>query len=98
MCKPTDFSIEGKVIEKYEKAFLLETDTSDKILCNCPKNYDISQLEINDKITVYFNGKILETYPAQIKKQPKSKIIKNSCKQERRLYETNSITFSWSDT
>ena len=70
LCKPTDFSIEGKVIEK---AFLLETDTSDKILCNCPKNYDISQLEINDKITVYFNGKILETYPAQIKKTTKIK-------------------------
>ena len=65
LCKPTDFSIEGKVIEKYEKAFLLETDTSDKILCNCPKNYDISQLEIN--------GKILETYPAQIKKTTKIK-------------------------
>lgn len=30
LCKPTDFSIEGKVIEKYEKAFLLETDTSVK--------------------------------------------------------------------
>lgn len=73
LCKPTDFSIEGKVMEKYEKAFLLETDTSDKILCNCPKNYDISQLEINDKITVYFNGKILETYPAQIKKTTKIK-------------------------
>ena len=71
--KKTGVRIEGKVKEKYEKAFLLETDTSDKILCNCPKNYDISQLEINDKITVYFNGKILETYPAQIKKTTKIK-------------------------
>lgn len=67
LCKPEDFSIEGKVTEKYEKAFMLvETDTSKKIVCSWPKNYDTSQIEINDKITVYFNGEILETYPAQI--------------------------------
>ena len=55
LCKPANASIEGTVLEKNETTF------------NCPKNYDISQLEINDKITVYFNGEILETYPARIK-------------------------------
>lgn len=66
LCKPADASIEGTVLDKYEKAFMLEADTLNQIVCSWPKNYDTSQIEINDKITVYFNGEILETYPTRI--------------------------------
>ena len=51
----------------------MKIDMAKQIVTYYAKNYDISQLEINDKITVYFNGKILETYPAQIKKTTKIK-------------------------
>lgn len=67
LCKPTDASIEGTVLEKNETTFMLETDNLNQIVCDWPKNYDTSQIEINNKITVYFNGEILETYPARIK-------------------------------
>lgn len=67
LCKPADASIEGTVLEKNETTFMLKTDNLNQIVCDWPKNYDTSQIEINDKITVYFNGEILETYPALIK-------------------------------
>lgn len=73
LCKPADASIEGTVLEKDETTFMLETDTIDQIVCDWPKNYDTSQIKINDKITVYFNGEILETYPARIKGKIKIK-------------------------
>ena len=67
LCKPANASIEGTVLEKNETTFMLETDNLNQIVCDWPKNYDTSQIEINDKITVYFNGEILETYPSRIK-------------------------------
>lgn len=67
LCKPANANIEGTVLEKNETTFMLETDNLNQIVCDWPKNYDTSQIEINNKITVYFNGKILETYPARIK-------------------------------
>lgn len=67
LCKPADASIEGTVLEKNETTFMLETDNLNQIVCDWPKNYDTSQIEINDNITVYFNDEILETYPARIK-------------------------------
>ena len=63
LCKPANASIEGTVLEKNETTFMLETDNLNQIVCDWPKNYDTSQIEI----TVYFNGEILETYPARIK-------------------------------
>ncbi len=77
LCKPADASIEGTVLDKYETTFMLETDTLNQIVCDWPKNYDTSQIEINDKITVYFNGEILETYPERIQGTIKIKKEKN---------------------
>ena len=77
LCKPADASIEGTVLDKYETTFMLETDTLNQIVCDWPKNYDTSQIEIKDKITVYFNGEILETYPERIQGTIKIKKEKN---------------------
>ena len=80
LCKPADASIEGTVLEKNETTFMLETDNLNQIVCDWPKNYDTSQIEINDKITVYFNGEILETYPERIKGKIKIKKEKSWCR------------------